>query len=106
MALTAPMGLAATAQNNSRVYILAIVTSMGAFLFGYDLAFIGTSIELDPFKRYLMKCIYFFQIWTNLLKGLRTRWRIRGRPKRIFRQHSVTTSSRMFLRFSRGSTCW
>ncbi|KAJ6109483.1 sugar transporter [Penicillium sp. IBT 16267x] len=38
-------------QNNARVYILAIVTSMGAFLFGYDLAFIGTSIELAPFKK-------------------------------------------------------
>lgn len=38
-------------QHNVRVYILAIVTSMGAFLFGYDLAFIGTSIELGPFKR-------------------------------------------------------
>ncbi|KAJ5677230.1 sugar transporter, partial [Penicillium maclennaniae] len=38
-------------QHNVRVYILAIVTSMGAFLFGYDLAFIGTSIELAPFKR-------------------------------------------------------
>ena len=43
-----------TSYHNARVYILAIVTSMGAFLFGYDLAFIGTSIELDPFKRYLM----------------------------------------------------
>ncbi|KAJ5753016.1 hypothetical protein N7520_009933 [Penicillium odoratum] len=38
-------------QHNARVYILAIVTSMGAFLFGYDLAFIGTSIELAPFQR-------------------------------------------------------
>ncbi|KAJ5115380.1 hypothetical protein NUU61_001139 [Penicillium alfredii] len=37
--------------HNSRVYLLAIVTSMGAFLFGYDLAFIGTSIELAPFQR-------------------------------------------------------
>jgi putative Mn2+ efflux pump MntP len=34
-----------------RVYILAIVTSMGALMFGYDLAFIGTSIELKPFKK-------------------------------------------------------
>ena len=34
-----------------RVYILAIVTSMGALLFGYDLAFIGTSIELKPFEK-------------------------------------------------------
>jgi len=38
---------------NWRVYILAIVSSMGAFLFGYDLAFIGTSITLGPFVRYL-----------------------------------------------------
>ena len=36
---------------NARVYLLALVTSMGAFLFGYDLAFIGTSIELTPFQR-------------------------------------------------------
>ncbi|CEJ56450.1 hypothetical protein PMG11_02656 [Penicillium brasilianum] len=34
-----------------RVYLLAIVTSMGAFMFGYDLAFIGTSIDLKSFKR-------------------------------------------------------
>ncbi|CZT10924.1 hypothetical protein WAI453_008003 [Rhynchosporium graminicola] len=34
---------------NWRVYILAIVSSMGAFMFGYDLAFIGTSITLKPF---------------------------------------------------------
>ncbi|KAB8261836.1 general substrate transporter [Aspergillus pseudonomiae] len=34
-----------------RVYFLAIVTSMGAFLFGYDMAFIGTSIELHSFKK-------------------------------------------------------
>ncbi|KAB8229830.1 general substrate transporter [Aspergillus alliaceus] len=33
-----------------RVYFLAIVTWMGAFLFGYDMAFIGTSIELHSFK--------------------------------------------------------
>ena len=37
---------------NWRVYILATVSSMGAFLFGYDLAFIGTSITLAPFIRY------------------------------------------------------
>ena len=54
MAPTASMGLVDTSHHNARVYVLAIVTSMGAFLFGYDLAFIGTSIELDPFKRYLM----------------------------------------------------
>ncbi|KAJ5485425.1 hypothetical protein N7539_005413 [Penicillium diatomitis] len=40
-----------TTSHAMRVYILAIVTSMGAFMFGYDLAFIGTSIELKPFKR-------------------------------------------------------
>ncbi|OGM39857.1 putative sugar transporter [Aspergillus bombycis] len=34
-----------------RVYFLAIVTSMGAFLFGYDMAFIGTLIELHSFKK-------------------------------------------------------
>lgn len=38
---------------NWRVYILAIVSSMGAFLFGYDLAFIGTSITLAPFIKYV-----------------------------------------------------
>ncbi|KAJ5553231.1 hypothetical protein N7494_002609 [Penicillium frequentans] len=38
-------------QHNARVYILSIVTSMGAFLFGYDLAFIGTAIDLAPFQR-------------------------------------------------------
>lgn len=32
-----------------RVYLLATVTSMGAFMFGYDLAFIGTSIDLKSF---------------------------------------------------------
>lgn len=36
---------------NYRVYVLAIVASMGAVLFGYDLAFIGTSIGLEPFQR-------------------------------------------------------
>jgi hypothetical protein len=35
----------------SRVYFLAIVTSMGAFFFGYDMAFIGTSIELQSFRK-------------------------------------------------------
>ena len=38
---------------NWRVYILAVVSSMGAFLFGYDLAFIGTSITLVPFIKYI-----------------------------------------------------
>ena len=32
-----------------RVYILAILASMGAIRFGYDLAFIGTPIGLAPF---------------------------------------------------------
>ncbi|KAJ5110147.1 hypothetical protein N7532_002792 [Penicillium argentinense] len=41
----------ATPVHNDRVYLLAIVTSMGAFLFGYDLAFIGTSLELSSFQR-------------------------------------------------------
>ncbi len=34
---------------NVRLYIVALVASMGAFIFGYDLAFIGTTITLDPF---------------------------------------------------------
>lgn len=36
---------------NKYVYITAVVASMGAFIFGYDLAFIGTTITLTPFKR-------------------------------------------------------
>lgn len=36
---------------NIRVYVTALVASMGAFIFGYDLAFIGTTITLEPFKR-------------------------------------------------------
>jgi hypothetical protein len=36
---------------NYRVYILALVASMGAILFGYDLAFIGTTITLKPFLK-------------------------------------------------------
>lgn len=36
---------------NWRVYILSLVASMGAFLFGYDLAFIGTAITLKPFEK-------------------------------------------------------
>jgi len=39
---------------NHRVYVLAIVASMGAVLFGYDLAFIGTSITLGPFLKYII----------------------------------------------------
>lgn len=34
---------------NIRVYLIALVASMGAFIFGYDLAFIGTTITLEPF---------------------------------------------------------
>lgn len=36
---------------NINVYVTAIVASMGAFTFGYDLAFIGTTITLKPFIR-------------------------------------------------------
>lgn len=39
---------------NWRVYILAIVASIGAFTFGYDLAFIGTTLSLESFH----KCVY------------------------------------------------
>jgi MFS family permease len=34
---------------NKNVYLTAMVASMGAFIFGYDLAFIGTTITLKPF---------------------------------------------------------
>lgn len=37
---------------NWRVYMIAMVASMGAFLFGYDLAFIGTTITQKSFKKY------------------------------------------------------
>ncbi|KAL5312883.1 hypothetical protein ACEPPN_019309 [Leptodophora sp. 'Broadleaf-Isolate-01'] len=36
---------------NYRVYVLALISSMGAILFGYDLAFIGTTITLKPFLK-------------------------------------------------------
>lgn len=36
---------------NKNVYFTAIVASMGAFIFGYDLAFIGTTITLKPFEK-------------------------------------------------------
>ncbi|KAI5196085.1 hypothetical protein AUEXF2481DRAFT_454884 [Aureobasidium subglaciale EXF-2481] len=36
---------------NSYVYLTAMVASMGAFIFGYDLAFIGTTITLKPFLK-------------------------------------------------------
>lgn len=35
---------------NKQVYLTALVASMGAFIFGYDLAFIGTTITLGPFE--------------------------------------------------------
>lgn len=34
---------------NARIYLIALVASMGGFIFGYDLAFIGTTITLAPF---------------------------------------------------------
>ncbi|KAF2213005.1 hypothetical protein CERZMDRAFT_40220 [Cercospora zeae-maydis SCOH1-5] len=36
---------------NWTVYCIAMVASMGAFLFGYDLAFIGTTITQEPFQK-------------------------------------------------------
>jgi MFS family permease len=36
---------------NVYVYLVAIVAAMGAFIFGYDLAFIGTTITLKPFVK-------------------------------------------------------
>ncbi|PVI03025.1 general substrate transporter [Periconia macrospinosa] len=36
---------------NVYVYLTAMVASMGAFIFGYDLAFIGTTITLKPFNK-------------------------------------------------------
>jgi MFS family permease len=36
---------------NINVYLTAMVASMGAFIFGYDLAFIGTTITLKPFTK-------------------------------------------------------
>lgn len=37
---------------NYRVYVLALISSIGAVLFGYDLGFIGTALELESFKVY------------------------------------------------------
>ncbi|KAG5992776.1 hypothetical protein E4U43_003683, partial [Claviceps pusilla] len=34
-----------------KVYLLALISSMGSFMFGYDLSFIGTVIELDSFQK-------------------------------------------------------
>jgi len=36
---------------NAYVYLVAMVAAMGAFIFGYDLAFIGTTITLKPFLK-------------------------------------------------------
>ena len=38
---------------NYRVYVLALISSMGAVMFGYDLGFIGTAMELDSFQKYV-----------------------------------------------------
>jgi hypothetical protein len=54
---------------NWRVYILAIVSSMGAFMFGYDLAFIGTAITLKPFIRYLHLTHPLSEINFNAIQG-------------------------------------
>lgn len=35
---------------NYRVYLIALVASMGAFIFGYDLAFIGKKSAVSPSK--------------------------------------------------------
>jgi hypothetical protein len=37
---------------NYRVYILTAIASFGAVIFGYDLAFIGTTLALDSFQKY------------------------------------------------------
>lgn len=34
-----------------KVYLIALISSMGAFLFGYDLGFIGTAISLPSFQK-------------------------------------------------------
>ncbi|KIW13397.1 hypothetical protein PV08_08585 [Exophiala spinifera] len=36
---------------NYRVYVLAALSSFGAFIFGYDLAFIGTTLALPSFQK-------------------------------------------------------
>jgi len=36
---------------NWRVYALALISSMGALMFGYDLGFIGTAIQLPSFQK-------------------------------------------------------
>ena len=45
---------------NYRVYILVLISSMGAVMFGYDLGFIGTAMELDSFKEYVPNQQYLF----------------------------------------------
>lgn len=34
-----------------KVYLLALISSMGALMFGYDLSFIGTVLELESFQK-------------------------------------------------------
>lgn len=36
-----------------KVYLIVLISSMGAFLFGYDLGFIGTAISLPSFQKYV-----------------------------------------------------
>lgn len=90
---------------NWRVYILAIVSSMGAFMFGYDLAFIGTAITLKPFIRYLHLTVTHYQKSNlTLFKGFRTQRRL-GRKVRCIRgKHCVAAPSRMLLRLPHRSS--
>ena len=53
---------------NYRVYILAAVASFGASIFGYDLAFIGTTLALDSFRKYMFLLI--LTMWTLFLNPL------------------------------------
>lgn len=39
--------------SNVRLYTLALVSSMGAIMFGYDLAFVGTTLALKSFQKYV-----------------------------------------------------
>ena len=34
-----------------KVYLIALISSMGALMFGYDLGFIGTAIQLASFQK-------------------------------------------------------
>jgi hypothetical protein len=36
---------------NYQIFMLAIISSMGAVMFGYDLGFIGTALELESFQK-------------------------------------------------------